>query len=304
MGTTNKKKKAGLGKGLSAIIGNENNQELQGYIPALSIEKIEANPKQPRTEINPEELIGLADSIREHGILEPLIVTEVSKDQGESSYQLVAGERRMRAAKLAQLQTVPAIVKEVSDQELLELAIIENIQRKDLNALEEANALSELHKNYGLKLESIAKKIGRDISTVSNKMRLLKLPQVVQEAILRDEITESHAYALLALKNKDAIAAAYNMVVKQKLSVRQTEELVRKLDLATASHNKKKKKSNAIIYDEETAKMTEELKQRLGKGFRLIKKKKGGKITIPFANDEQLEKIYAFLTSKRYPDKG
>lgn len=300
------KPRSGLGKGLAALIQENPDITLEnsGFLPTVPIDDIEPNPKQPRAQIKPDELIGLADSIREHGILEPLIVTEIKDEQRQPTgkYMLVAGERRWRAAKLAQLDSVPVLVKDISPQQVLEIAIIENIQRKDLNSIEEATALSELYHNYRIKLEDLAKKVGKDISTISNKMRLLKLPDPVQTGMLNDEITESHAYALLALKNQDAILAAYNIISKQKSSVRQTEELVRKINLANKDVTPPSKRNNAIVYDEKTEKIDHDLNAILGKGYRLIRKKNGGRITIPFMNDDQLDALYTFLKSQQFLD--
>lgn len=301
-----KKAKPGLGKGLAAIIQNDPELTLEssGFLPAVPVDAIIPNPKQPRAQIKPDELIGLADSIREHGILEPLIVTQVRDPEKlpTGQYLLVAGERRWRAAKLAQVETVPVLVKDVSPQQILEIAIIENIQRKDLNPIEEATALAELYNNYRIRLEDLSKKIGKDISTISNKMRLLKLPATIQTGMLNDLITESHAYALLSLKNQDAVLAAYNIVTKQKLSVRQTEDLIRKINLANKDVIPPSKKANAIIYDEKTEKINQELGQILGKGYRLVRKKNGGRIVIPFHDDSQLDALYSFLIARKWQE--
>jgi ParB family transcriptional regulator, chromosome partitioning protein len=294
------KKRSGLGKGLAAIISENPNLQFKdsGFIPDLDINSVEPNPNQPRATIKPDDLIGLADSIREHGILEPIIVKQNLGDK----YQLVAGERRWRAAKLAQMQTVPVLVKDLSPQEILEVAVIENIQRKDLNPIEEATALAELYGKYRIKLEDLAKKVGKEKSTISNKMRLLKLPYEIQQGMLDEKLTESHAYMILALTNQDAMIVAYNMIVKNKLGVRQTEDLVRKLNLANDSVEKKQK-SNAVIYDAKTEKIDTVLSQQLGKGYRLVRKKDGGRITIPFQSEQQLDILYKLLMSKDFKHK-
>ncbi len=287
----------GLGQGLSALLANDllKVDGETGFIPNLPLESISPNPKQPRFSVNPEELIGLADSIREHGVIEPLIVT---KDPHVADrYQLVAGERRWRAAKLAKLAHVPVVIKDISPQQILELAIIENIQRQDLNALEEATAIAELHNTYHLKLEDIAKKIGKDISTLSNKMRLLKLPQVVQVGILSRQITESHAYQILALKSTDAILAAFNIIVKKELSVKQTQELVRRILHANKEVFGQNTKQNAVLYDDLTIKITQDLVDKLGKGVKVHRRKNGGSLTLPFNSDEHLQSIYQYLMS-------
>jgi ParB family transcriptional regulator, chromosome partitioning protein len=297
-----KVKLRGLGRGLAAILETEPASEISGFIANLPIDQIQPNPHQPRATIKPEDIIGLADSIREYGVIEPLIVAN-SHEAPAGHYQLVAGERRWRAAKLAQLKTIPVIVKDLSNQQLLELAIIENIQRKDLNPIEEATALSMLYTKYRIKLEDLAKKVGKEASTISNKMRLLKLPKPVQQGMLEDKITEGHAYVLLSLKSTDALLAAYNIIVRKKFSVRQTEELVRKISLANKEVLPVCQKQNAVIYDEKTVEIQNNLGTRLGKGFRLIRKKNGGRIVIPFSGDEQLEKLYKYLMSKEFLGK-
>lgn len=286
-----KAKSRGLGKGLAALLGPEPQTSETGFVPNLDIDKIQPNPKQPRSRISPEDLIGLADSIREYGIIEPLIVTKA--ETGE--FQLVAGERRWRAAKLAQIKQLPVIIKEASPQQILEMAIIENIQRKDLNSIEEATALAELYNNYRVKLEDISKKVGKEVSTISNKMRLLKLPLKVQQGILDGEVTESHAYILMTLKSKDALLAAYTVVAKKHLSVRQTEEIVRKIALANSAVIPPKPKQNGIVYDKITDEIHTNLTEKLGKGFRLVRRKNGGRIVIPFQSDDQLQALYKFL---------
>ncbi len=289
--TAKQKKKRGLGKGLSALIKDDYQGIKHGYIPDLDINKIVPNPKQPRTNVNPELLIGLADSIRAHGVLEPLIVTKTNED----TYQLVAGERRWRASKLARLETVPVVVKEVSPREILEIAIIENIQRKDLNPLEEAIALNELYSTYRVKLGDLSKKLGKDTSTLSNKMRLLKLPENIQNGILNEKITESHAYQILKLKSKDAQLAAYNIIARKNLSVNQTEELIRKITMANKEEKKRKDKRSTIIYDEKTVEIKETLEKKFGKKVKIIRKKDGGRITLPFNSDKELDRLYKFL---------
>lgn len=293
--------KKGLGKGLAAILQTEVDEERDltqiGFIPDLDIEKISPNPKQPRSNIDPEELVGLADSIREYGIIEPLIVTKTES----GDYMLIAGERRWRASKLAQLKAVPVIVKEATTQQLLEMAIIENIQRKDLNPLEEATALAELYNNYNIRMDEIARKIGRDVGTVSNKMRLLKLPEQAKQGLLERKITESHAYILLSLKSSDALLAAYNIAAKKGLSVAQTDQLVRKISLANKEvFPVSPLKQNSVIYDEKTAAVEETLRATLGKKFKLIRRRNGGQVVVPFLKDEQLEALTKFLTSAEF----
>jgi ParB family chromosome partitioning protein len=284
-------KKAALGRGISAIIGNQHNDsKTSGFDPDFPINEITPNPDQPRMRIEPDELIGLADSIREYGVIEPLIITKLGNE-----YQLVAGERRWRAAQLAKIQTVPVIIKEVSPKEVLEMALIENLQRKDLNVIEEAHAYKQLVEQFNSTLDEIGKKVGKDITTISNKMRILKLPKLIQDGLLEVIIYESHAYQILKLKSEDAQLAAYNIVRQKGLNVAQTEELIQEISLANKGARNISNNPNAKLYDERTAEIKQELQGILGRGFKLTRKKLGGNITIPFQNDDQLEKIREFI---------
>lgn len=278
----------GLGKGLSALISEDSIKDPDhAYIPDLDISKIIPNPYQPRTEVKPETLMELADSIREHGVIEPLIVTKKS----ESKYELIAGERRWRAAKLAKIGEVPVVVKEASPQQMLELAIVENVQREDLNPLEEALAFEQLVSMYDLSHEDISKKVGYSRSAIANKIRLLQLPEEIKRFLLEEKISEGHARALLGLSSDDAMVAAAKLVVKDSLSVRAVEELVRRLNQG----KQKKKRGVKRILDEYTQNLESELKDRYGKQVKLYRSKKGGKIVIPFTDDEQLKKLHEAL---------
>jgi ParB family chromosome partitioning protein len=300
-------KKSKLGKGLGAIFDtdiSELDSSRSGFLPEVPLSEISPNPAQPRKSIEPNELIGLADSIREHGIIEPLIVTELNLNKSSRSgkigkYQLIAGERRWRAAKLAKLETAPVVVREASPQQVLEIAIIENIQRKDLNPIEEATALKELYSNYRVKLEDIAKRVGKDVSTLSNKMRLLKLPKEIQQGLLNEDITESHAYQILTLKSEDARLAAYKMTIKKGLSVTELQDYVKEIRLANRKVIPPKSHKNTFVLDDKTKQIQDNLKDLLGKGFRLTRKKDGGKITIPFNSDDQLEEIHEFILNNQ-----
>jgi len=277
-------KSNGLGKGLSALINKDSLSEIsQGYIPALPIGYITPNKYQPRIEIKPESLVEIADSIREHGVIQPLLVTKRS----EVSYELIAGERRWRAAKLAGFESVPVVVKESTPQEMLELAIIENVQREDLNALEEALAFEQLHKSFNLTHEQVAKKVGLSRSAIANKIRLLGLPEEIKKALLESRISEGHARALLGLTNPEILISAYKITVRDSLSVRAVEELVRRLNKG----KKLKLRSDMRIVDEKTTIIETNLKQKFGERAAISRSLKGGKITLPFTNDEELDKI-------------
>lgn len=277
-----------LGKGLSSLIPEDTLGSIQQpYIPNLPIDKITPNRQQPRIEIDPEKLIELADSIREHGVIEPLIVTQTSVDE----YELIAGERRWRAAKLAGIPTVPVVLKEASPLQMLELAIVENIQREDLNPLEEAMAFEHLHKKFGVSHEDIAKKVGYSRPLVVNKIRLLKLPEEVKKGLVENKLSEGHARALLGLQNMEAIEIAYRVILRDGLSVRATEKLVSKLNKSkTDKQQPQKVKLNAkLIQIEKT------LREKLKSQVSLTVYKNGGRISIPFKTQEELDKIYELL---------
>jgi ParB family chromosome partitioning protein len=279
-----------LGKGLAALINDQNmaGNLSPAYIPDLNIEFIYPNPYQPRIEIKPETLLGLSDSIRANGVIEPLIVTKKS----ETHYELIAGERRWRASKIAKMATVPVIVKEASPLQMLELAIIENIHRKDLNPLEEALAFDQLMNMFNMDHADIAKKIGYSRPAVTNKIRLLTLPDEVKKLLLEGEITEGHARAILGLASPEAMIATAKIVMRDNLSVRQVEELVRRLN---AGQNKvyntpQNKERDNYVHGLETT-----LQQKFGTSIKLTKSRKGGKIIIPFKDDQELKRLYDAL---------
>lgn len=280
-------KQSGLGKGLSALISKTSLPDLtQGYIPNLPIDLIVPNPYQPRAEINPETLVEMADSIREHGVIEPLLVTR----KGDI-YELIAGERRWRSSKLAGMDTVPVVVKESTPQEMMELAIIENVQRKDLNPLEEAMAFDQLIQTFDMTHEDISKRIGLSRPAIANKIRLLALPEELKKALLDEKITEGHARSLLGLKTQDMMIAAYKIIMRDHLSVRAVEELVRRLNQGS----KMPKRPDMRILDEKTTSIETDLRRKFGEKASLSRSQKGGKIVIPFANDDELDKILTFI---------
>jgi ParB family chromosome partitioning protein len=275
---------ARLGKGLAALISSQEiSNESGAYNENFDITKIEANPYQPRMHIKPEDLIELADSIREHGVIQPLIITKAEKSD---KYYLIAGERRFRASQLAGLKKVPVVIKEASPQKMLELALIENIQREDLNAVEEALAFKQLQEEFGLKQTEIAKKVGLSRVAVTNKIRILGLPEEVKEAILNGKITEGHARALLGLADKDSIVAAMDIVIKRELSVRDTEAMVRKINYGRGTTRKKLKQ-----LDQETEDIAKRISKKLGAQAKIVPMSRGGKITIRFASKTELRDI-------------
>ena len=275
---------ARLGKGLAALINNnEIDNSSSSYREKFDITKILPNPFQPRMHIDPDDLISIADSIRENGIIQPLIVT---RDKNTDKYIIVAGERRFRAAQLAGLKHVPIVIKESSPQQMLELALIENIQRKDLNPLEEAYSFLQLQNDFGLGQDEISKKVGLNRVTISNKMILLKLPDQVKEVVLNETISEGHARALLGIKDSESLVAATDIVIKRGLSVRQTESLVRKINYGKSA----KYKTIQMEYPD-LLRYGELLSEKIGYSTSVRRLSKGGRIIIRFLNKNELEDL-------------
>lgn len=274
-----------LGKGLAALISDTSpsGEMSKKYIENFDVDKIMPNPYQPRMHIDPERLIELADSIREHGVIQPLIIT---KDKDSDKYFIVAGERRYRAVKLAGFKTLPVVIKETSPLEMLELALIENIQREDLNPLEESYSFKQLNEEFGLTQNQIAKKVGLNRVTVANKMRLSNLPEKIKELMLNGSITEGHGRALLGVKDKTSMIAAADIILKRGLSVRQTEALVRKITFGKSDINKPWKRT-----DEHTKDCEKYISEKLGFNAHVAKMSKGGKITIRYKSIEELDNI-------------
>lgn len=280
-------RKGGLGKGLDALIpGEVTEQSSTSSEVFVQRDLIVPNPHQPRDHMNSEELEELANSIREHGILQPLVV---SFDPLTGMYTLIAGERRLRASALAGLERVPVIVREVSDQERLELALIENVQRADLSALETAEAYRELAEDFNLSHEEISARVGKSRVSVTNTLRLLKLPDPVQKALVDDQISEGHARALLGLSNSQAQNAALQSILAHGLNVRQTEELVRKM----TGH-----KPEAVVekpVEPDVKELEERLQNKLGTRVSLHHGAKGGSLTIHYYSDEELNSLISQL---------
>lgn len=275
-------RKAGLGRGLEALIpGGEEIQPIGGSL-SIPVEKILPNPLQPRAEIHDEELNELADSIREHGILMPLIVTQ---NANSDQYTLIAGERRLRAAQLAGLEMVPVIIRQATDEERLELALIENIQRSDLNPLETADAYFQLAQTFKLSHDEIARRVGKSRVSVTNTLRLLNLSTAGRQALLDGQITEGHARAVLGLESSQAQNAALQTIISNQLNVRQAENLVKKLS------GERPIKPTKPALPAEIRALEEQLRHNLGTKVSLRHGKQGGTITIYYFSDEELESL-------------
>ncbi len=277
-----------LGKGLAALISsNQIDNSSSSFVLDFDISKIDPNPYQPRMHIEPKELIQIADSIREHGVIQPLIITKKKNDEG---YYLIAGERRLRASQLAGLKTIPVVIKDSSPQEMLEIAIVENVQRKDLNPMEEASAYKQMQDEFGLSHEEIAKKVGLSRVAITNKMRLLTIPEQVKEEILNNKITEGHARALLGIKDETSLIAAADLVIKRGMSVRETEALVRKISFGKGSTTRIWKTT-----DNETNKFSDMLSKKLGYTAHITKMTKGGKVIIRYNTTDELKDLMGKL---------
>lgn len=279
-------RKTGLGKGLDALIPTWQEESLSAppanQVVQIAIDQISPNPRQPRKVFSAESLQELANSIQEHGILQPLILVQI---EGEQRYTLIAGERRWRAAALAGLPEVPALVRSATLQEQLEFAIVENVQREDLNALERARAFQSLLDEFSLTHDEIAQKVGKSRAAVTNTLRLLNLPDSVQQALQDDLITEGHARPLLALNSTRAIEAALETILNLGLNVRQTELLVTKL------LGKAPRKQSEPGKPAELQALENKLRQFFHTKVNLQPGKKGGSITIYYYSDEELNGI-------------
>jgi len=236
------------------------------------------NPHQPRIDFNQEKLQELANSIKEHGIIQPIVVTK-----NDNQYEIIAGERRFQAAKILGLKKIPVIVREADEKQKLELAIIENVQRHNLNPIEEAKSYKKLEEEFDMNQEEVALRVGKSRSAVANKTRLLNLPIEVQKALIEGKITEGHAKAILALENPEKQRALFEMILKNNLTVRQTEEKTKEVSVKT--HKR------VINLDPETKEAIDKLTGALGTKVKISKSGQGGRIIIDFYSEEELENI-------------
>ncbi len=275
----------GLGRGLAALIPQRGPSS--GGAQEIAIAAIRHNPRQPRIRIDDEALLTLAASIREHGVIQPILVTETI-----DGYQLVAGERRLRAARTVGLDRIPAVVRQLADHQQLELALVENLQREDLDPLEAAHAYRQLIDEFGFTQEELASRVSRARSTVANTLRLLELQPAVQQAVIDRRITEGHARAIGGLP-PEAQSRVVVTVVEQDLSVRQTEELVRRLKVP---RDERPSAGAARTVDPDLERVEEDLRRALGTKVRLARSRRGGRIVIEFYGDEELARLYERLT--------
>jgi ParB family chromosome partitioning protein len=296
----------GLGRGLAALIVNTDPERdvaaaddasettAEGGAVSIPVEAISPNPRQPRAKFDEESLAELAASIREHGIIQPLIVTRNPEQSGH--YWLIAGERRLRAAQMAELEDAPCIVREASEQELLELALVENIQRSDLNPLEEAAAYQMLIDRFSLTQELIAKRVARSRSAVANTVRLLQLPGEVQQALIDGEISAGHARALLGLADEETMIAALQRVLERSLNVRQTESLVKQLLQVPSEPTPE---TEAAPLDAHLQHVENRFRDALGTRVSLNRNRDGsGRLIVHFYSDEDLDSLSQIITDE------
>lgn len=287
------KKMGGLGRGLDAIL-TDNMEETKenGGVTVVRLTEVEPNPDQPRKNFDTEPLEALAESISQHGIIQPIVVRP--KD---GMYMIVTGERRWRAARMAGLSEVPVIIIEADDRKAAELALVENIQRKDLNPVEEARAYADLIDEYNYTQEEIAKKVGRSRSSIANSLRLLDLPDAVLAKLAEGALSEGHAKVLLSIKDKEALEKAAETVVAKELSVRETEKLVKAL-------NEAPKPEVRVVYDVDHTKILEQKVQSIiGHTVKIVQNGKKSSISIGFSDNDDLEKILVLLCGDKFNDE-
>ncbi|MBN1263348.1 MAG: ParB/RepB/Spo0J family partition protein [Candidatus Pacebacteria bacterium] len=233
-------------------------------IVQIAVEELQANPLQPRGQITPESLVDLVDSIKQHGVLEPLVVAKTP-----AGYQIIAGERRWRASRIAGLETVPVVIKETTPQGMLEMALVENVQRTDLNPLERAQAFERLMNEFHLTNKEIAKRIGKSAAYISNSLRLLTLPDALKDGLLQSLITEGHARALAAVNDPRLMVEAYKIVLKNSSSVRKTEDLARRMRKVEGNSPTGQRGKKPFVVDDSIDQLMEQMHQALGGGEKI-----------------------------------
>jgi len=281
------KKRPALGKGIGALLSSAAQEGGKKYF-SCPLEELRPHSRQPRKKFDVSKMKELVASIKEKGIIQPLVVRRLN-----DHYQIIAGERRWRAAQTAGLDRVPVVVQDVTENSALEIALIENIQREDLNPLEEAEAYSYLIEGFDLKQEDVARRVGKDRSTVTNALRLLRLPAQVKNDLSENRLSMGHARALLALEHEEDIVEAGQEIIRKKLSVRETEKLIKKIKSLFTTHTTGtviEKKIDPNILDLEN-----NLRQRLGAKVKLLHKGKGGRIEISYHDQCELDRIIELL---------
>jgi ParB family chromosome partitioning protein len=291
-------KKSALGKGLSALLENANTdvtsktgvEGVVGSVAQISLDQIEPNPFQPRTDFDPEALTELAASLKEQGIIQPITVRKMGYDK----YQIISGERRFKASKIAGLTTIPAYIRVANDQGMLEMALVENIQRQNLNALEIALSYKRLIDECSLTQEELSERVGKNRSTITNFLRLLKLPPEIQAAIRDGSLSMGHARAITGVDDIGEQLMMFKEILTNKLSVRDAESIARGFEKKSSTGTINKKNKDQLSF--EFTKIQNILSGHFGTKVRLQRSKKGnGRVTIPFENDEDLNRILDLL---------
>lgn len=288
-------KQRGLGRGLGALIDDFSAAEETGGVTVLPLQKVEPNPNQPRKHFDEEELQALADSIAAHGLLQPLAV----RDMGGGFYQIIAGERRWRAARLAGLSEVPVVVVEADDRTVMELALVENLQRQDLNPMEEAEGYRSLMQDYGLTQEEAANRVGKSRPAVANALRLLALPEEVRQLVVEGTLSAGHARAVLSLPDARLQKAAAQRILALRLSVRQAETMCKRMAQEQPPAEETPKKSVAVDYVGECEKL---LTRRLGRKVRIVCGKRKGRFELDFYGQDDLQRLYEALQELNIPE--
>lgn len=283
-----------LGRGLDALLANRPGAaaavaaapavEAGEQVRMIALDAIDPNPDQPRTVFQPGAIEELAQSIKEDGVIQPILLKPVG-----SRYMVVVGERRWRASKLAGLPEIPAVIRDVSDERILEIALVENIQREDLNPIEVATALQRLANEFHLSHEELAQRTGKDRTTITNLLRLLRLPNAVQDMVGEKKISMGHARALLSLPDEDQQQALAERIIRQSLSVRQVEQLVRQMQ-------EPKEPAAKPVVDPNVAAAIARLEECLGAPVRLVERGKKGRIEISYGSAAELDRLYSVLT--------
>lgn len=287
-------KQRGLGRGLGALLTDYSENDAAQAVTTLPLQRIEPNPNQPRKRFDEVELQALADSIAQHGLLQPLAV----RDMDNGYYQIIAGERRWRACRLAGLSEVPVTVVEADDRTVMELALVENLQREDLNPMEEAEGYRVLLEEYGLTQEQAAQQVGKSRSAVANALRLLTLSDEVRALVENGELTAGHARALLTLPNGRLQKAAAQKILALRLSVRQAEAMCKRM----AAEEKPKEEPEPLAVDY-IAECEKHLTRRLGRRVHIVNGKRKGRVELDFYGDDDLQKLYEALCAlKRTED--
>ena len=290
--------KKGLGKGLNSLFNEEDIEEVtseitkssEGDIKKVRMSLIEPNKKQPRRHFDEEKITALADSIKEHGLIQPIIITPSDNNM----YKIVAGERRWRAAKKANLKEIPAVIRKYSEEQVAEIALIENLQRENLNPIEEAIGYNLLMDEFNLTQELISQRVGKSRSAIANSLRLLSLEDEIQKMLILGTLTSGHARAILSLDDKELRIALSKRIIEDNLNVRQAEALAKQLQ----KKKSQKKKSEKTAYDIEIEKIQNTLSSAMGTKVKINHTAKKGKIEIEYYGNEDLERVLGFFNIK------